>query len=133
MEINKEAYLANLPKKTGPNSERAYYIGLITDQINKGRIGTKWKFITPRGVAIKVSHLKTPDLKDHYYQCMKADNFSKCFWEIESPITCYTTHSTTPTNTPANALSAGAPLRSIATSIIRRTRPKKKRLTTNDK
>ena len=27
-------------KKSGPNSKRAYYIGLITEEINKGRIQT---------------------------------------------------------------------------------------------
>ena len=47
MDINLDKYLANLPKKNGPNSERAYYIGLITEEINKGRVGTKWKPIPP--------------------------------------------------------------------------------------
>jgi hypothetical protein len=80
MEI-REDYLKRFRNPTrAPNSERAYYIGLITEEINKGRVGTKWKFITPQGVALKVGHLKTPDVKDHYYQCMKADNFSKCFF-----------------------------------------------------
>ena len=80
MDLNPESYLANLPKKSGPNSERAYYIGLITEEINKGRVGTKYKAITPRGIALKVGHLTTPDVKDFYYQCEKSDNFSKCFF-----------------------------------------------------
>lgn len=66
-------------------SERAYIISIFTEEINKERIGTKFKPILSRTVAIKLGHLK--DNGTLYYflsQCKDSkkryNSFSKCFF-----------------------------------------------------
>lgn len=39
-------------------SERAYIVSQFLDEINKERVGTKWKPLSGRACAIKLSHLK---------------------------------------------------------------------------
>lgn len=78
--------LLSVPEKTKVKSERADIIRQFMEEINKERIGTKWKPMTGRGIAIKVGHLK--DNKTLYYflsQCKRYKNegkggFSKCFF-----------------------------------------------------
>lgn len=66
-------------------SERADIIRQFLEEINKERIGTKFKPMTGRGVAIKLGHIK--DNGTLYYflsTCKDAKNrrgsFSKCFF-----------------------------------------------------
>ncbi len=66
-------------------SERAFIISQFLEEINKERIGTRFKPMTGRGVAIKLGHLK--DNYTLYYflsTCRDAKNrrgsFSKCFF-----------------------------------------------------
>lgn len=66
----KEHYKAANAVK-GPTSERATLIGLITDLTNKSRLQAKYAPWKASYVAVKLSFLKTPALKDHFYQCYK--------------------------------------------------------------
>lgn len=67
-------------KKRG--SQRADLIQQFVDQINKDRIGTKFKPVTGKGIAMKLSHVK--DIGDLYYfysVCKQyKGGFSKCFF-----------------------------------------------------
>lgn len=72
-------------EKTRVRSERADIIRQFMEEINKERVGTKWKPVTGRAVAIKVGHLK--DNHTLYYflsTCKDYKNrhgsFSKAFF-----------------------------------------------------
>lgn len=72
--------LPERPKSTA-NSERAMIVGDILERLNTERIGTKWKPLTARAVAIKVGHVPTNELRDFYKACTIADcGFSKAFF-----------------------------------------------------
>ena len=67
--------------KTNAQSERADIIRQLVEGINRERIGTQWKPVQPRVVAIKVGHLKTN--ADLYYLlsiCKNAKSFGACFF-----------------------------------------------------
>lgn len=81
---------SNLPFKTyelvekPKDTERGLLLKQFTEEINKERQGTKWKPLTIRGLAIKLSHLSTKDL---YYMksiCQDYKNrggsFGKCLF-----------------------------------------------------
>ena len=55
-------YQQSYPQST--KTERGELLKYFTGVINKERIGTKWKPVTIRGVAVTLSHLS---LKDLYY------------------------------------------------------------------
>jgi hypothetical protein len=72
-------------KKNGANSERAELIGFFADEINKERKGTKYKPVTYRYIAVKLSHIKSRS--DLYYLKSQAldyqarhGSFSKYFF-----------------------------------------------------
>lgn len=74
----------NLEKKK-ISSERAEIISQFVDEINKEREGTKWKPVTGRAVAMKVSHLKNNfELYSFLSNCKDYKNrgghFGKCFF-----------------------------------------------------
>ena len=71
--------------KSKANSFRASEVELFVLELNKERLGTKYKPLAARTVAVKVSHVPTNELHDFYQQCMrykkeKGQAFSKCFW-----------------------------------------------------
>lgn len=69
------------PKHSNVKSERADLIRQFTDGINAERVGTKWKPVSPRGVAIKLGHIKSKS--DLYYflkKCQNAESFGKMFF-----------------------------------------------------
>lgn len=69
------------PRKSKINSERASIIAEFVEEINKERIGTRWKPASPRAIAMKVSHLKTNhDLYFLLSKCKKAKSFGACFF-----------------------------------------------------
>lgn len=66
-------------------SERAFIVSQFVEEINKERLGTKYKQLNGRAVAIKLSHIK--DNGTLYFflsQCKDYKNrhgsFSKYFW-----------------------------------------------------
>jgi hypothetical protein len=78
----------NKPKIT---NERQLVIKEFVDEINKERNNTKWKPITARAVAIKLSHIKS--LSDLYYflsvcrdYAHRNGSFSKCFFGSLKPL-----------------------------------------------
>jgi len=71
-------------KKTITN-ERQYILSQFVDEINKERVGTKWKPVTGRAVAMKLSLLKTnQELYQFLSECKDYRNrngsFSKRFF-----------------------------------------------------
>ena len=78
--MNIKEYLPKEIKKTNIKSERAYYISLFLEKLNQSRLGTKYKPLTARCIAVKVGHISTDDLAGFYYDCEKEKNFSKYFW-----------------------------------------------------
>lgn len=89
MEIISSVGKLEKPKFSLPNSKnqswRTEPIKEITDLINKERVGTKFKPITPKFVAIKTAHLKT-NQDFHYLISVGKDSkrrggsFSKVFF-----------------------------------------------------
>lgn len=61
-------------------SERDELIQTFTDRLNAARKGTKWKPLTCRAVAIRLSHLSVTDMRDFYRECQRAKSFSAYFW-----------------------------------------------------
>jgi hypothetical protein len=70
------------PVTTNIVNERQFVLSEILEQINKERVGTKWKPMTGRGLAIKTSHLSLSDLKYHHYQCLKAESYGRLFFGL---------------------------------------------------
>ncbi len=83
MEINLfSKYKIETPKKI--NSERAEIVSKFLDEINKERIGTKFKPMTGKRVAMKLAHVPTKDLYYFLSVCKDSKNrngsFGKCFF-----------------------------------------------------
>lgn len=85
MEIKDIINKIDFSQKTRIKSERADIVSQFLLEINKERIGTKYKLMTGRGVAMKLSHLK--DNGTLYYflsECKDYKNrngsFSKYFF-----------------------------------------------------
>jgi len=78
------ADIIKLPKTDDTSkivNERQLLIKDFLDKINAERKGTKYKQLTPRAVAIKLSHLSEFDLKYFYKQCDSyKESFSKAFF-----------------------------------------------------
>ncbi len=79
-------------KKTVFRSRRDELVSLMTDGINSYRVGTKWKPVTKRYIAIQVN--KNPaftgndgELELVYKDCIKKGSFAKFFW-ITNGRTC---------------------------------------------
>lgn len=88
-QINPEAYKTTRQSKF--RSRRDELVSLITDGINGYRVGTKWKPITARTVALLIN--RNPALaKDDgeiellYKECMAKGSFSKLFWVVKGVI-----------------------------------------------
>jgi len=76
--ININRYKVERSKIT---NSRQSIIQQFLERINKEREGTKFKQMTPRGVAMKLAHVQTSDLYGFYKTCenYKGD-FSRCFF-----------------------------------------------------
>lgn len=67
-------------KKPKITNERQAVIKEFVDEINKERIGTKWKPITPKAVAIKLGMLKsTRELYEFLSECRDYKNRNGSF------------------------------------------------------
>jgi len=70
-----------LKKETTITNERQLLIKDFLVKINAERKGTKYKPLSARAVAIKLSHLSEFDLKYFYKQCDSyKGEFGKCFF-----------------------------------------------------
>ena len=65
--------------KNGANSERAGVIQQFVEELNSERIGTKYKLLTGKVIAIKLSHLKLQDLYTFLSLCRDYKNRQKSF------------------------------------------------------
>jgi hypothetical protein len=70
---------------TNLRSERAFVLSEFIKEINLDRVGTKYKPVDVKGVAIKTSHLSLKDLRDFYHQCWRGKiegkyTFSQIFY-----------------------------------------------------
>lgn len=67
-----------------PTSERAELLQFFLDKVNAARRGTKYKPLRPAALAVKLSHLKLPDLYYLKSTCLDAERqgkpFSAIFW-----------------------------------------------------
>lgn len=68
-----------------PRIEREEFLQLCLERINKDRIGTKYKPLPFLALKLKVKHITDEDLKYHYFQCIKSDNFSRLFFGLLKP------------------------------------------------
>lgn len=92
--MNKLSSLLHLPQKTNINSERAYIISQFVNEINKSRLGTKWKPLTKIGIkklSILINQhpmLKTnSQLYEFLSRCRQSKNFSgKCYGTLKAKI-----------------------------------------------
>lgn len=85
MEIKDIISKIDLTQKTQIRSERAYIVSQFLEEINKERLGTKYKPMTGRGVAMKISHLKDNGILYYFLsECKDYKNrngsFSKYFF-----------------------------------------------------
>jgi hypothetical protein len=76
--------------KSRITNERQFIVSQFVEALNNERIGTKYKPLSPRAVAVKLGHLK--DNHTLYYflsQCntykRTKGSFSKCFWGALKP------------------------------------------------
>lgn len=67
------------------NSERAALIEQFLARLNAERLGTEWKPLTARTIAIKVGHLKTHDLYYLFSICKDSKSFGKTFFGSLKP------------------------------------------------
>lgn len=68
-------------------SERDELLQMFIDRLNQARVGTKFKPLAARSVAIKVAHIPTSDLWAFYRQCEQAKSFSAYFfWALKPQI-----------------------------------------------
>ena len=65
---------------TNARNECGSLIGEITDRINKGREGTKYKPVTTGIILKKVKGFDTNQLRDFVTECKKSTCFSQCFY-----------------------------------------------------
>lgn len=78
-----------LPTKKKGGSERGDLIQKFVDRINQDRIGTKFKPVSPKGVAILIN--QHPNLKEldqlyrFYGMCKESKSFSAYFYWIVKP------------------------------------------------
>ena len=72
----------NIPEpQTNIKSERADLINQFLTRINNERIGSPYPPMTAKGVAMKVSHVKTGELHAFYKRCDSAKcEFGKVFF-----------------------------------------------------
>ena len=61
-------------------SERAELIDRFVQRLNQARVGTKYKPLTPRAVAVWLSYIPTEELYPFFRKCENAKSFSKLFW-----------------------------------------------------
>jgi hypothetical protein len=66
--------------ETKATSEWQFLIGEIVEKINKGRVGTKYKPVTPGIIVKKVKGFDTNTLRDFVSECKKSTCFSQCFY-----------------------------------------------------
>ena len=70
--------------KLGYRTERGDLLQFFLDKLNAARKGTKYKPLTPAALAVKLSHLKLPDLYYLKSSCLDAERegkpFSAIFW-----------------------------------------------------
>lgn len=70
--------------KTKITNKRQYILQQFIDEINKERVGSKFKAVYPKSVAIKIAHLNIVDLEYFFSICMdckqRTGSFSKCFY-----------------------------------------------------
>ena len=66
------------------NNKRQFVLSLIKEEIDNERIGTKYKPVYPKALAVKVAHLKIPDLEYMHSICKdyktRKGSYSKCFF-----------------------------------------------------
>lgn len=82
--IGNSLKLPERPQKA-PRSEREELVGMFLERLNNARLGTKYKPLTGRAVAVKLSHIPTGDLWAFYQQCERANNFSAYFFWALNP------------------------------------------------
>lgn len=71
-------------EKANIRSERDELVQKFLERLNQAREGTKYKPLTARAVAIKLSHVPTRDLWAFYKQCEQAKSFSAYFfWALK--------------------------------------------------
>lgn len=72
-------------KKKKRPSERGELLEYFTEKINEGRKGTEYKPLTLRYIAVRVAHIKTPDLYHLKTICDKGKSFSEVFFGSIKP------------------------------------------------
>ena len=56
-------------ERTTKLNKRQDLIKMFVDKINAQRVGTKYRPVTGRGIAMKLAHVKTNDLYQFYRSC----------------------------------------------------------------
>ena len=67
-------------EETQARNEWGSLIGEITEKINAGREGTKYKPVTTGAILKKVKGFNTNQLRDFVTECKKSRCFSECFY-----------------------------------------------------
>ncbi len=78
--ISFSSHLLKEPVKDVPRSKRAELIGQFLEKLNESRIGTKFKPLTARSVAVMLGYIKTEDLYRFYKECEYQKSFSQWFF-----------------------------------------------------
>lgn len=79
-------FLKDMPVKreTTITNKRAWIVSQFVEEINQERFKTKYKPVSPRSIAIKLSHLSEFDMSYFLSECRdykrRKGSFSKCFY-----------------------------------------------------
>lgn len=68
-------------------SLRDKFIDEAFEKINNARIGTKWKPLSKRAIAIHINTCCKSDTDIHFFQkkCQQANSYSQCFFGLTKP------------------------------------------------
>jgi len=66
--------------KSTITNERADLVRQFLEALNRERLGSPYKPLTARGVAVKVGHIPTQDLYYFLKKCQEARSFGECFF-----------------------------------------------------
>ena len=73
--------------KLDTRSQREKFVDEAFEKINNQRIGTKWKPLTKRAIAIRINICCKSETDVHYFQkkCQQANSYSQCFFGLTKP------------------------------------------------
>jgi hypothetical protein len=75
-----------IKRRSGISNQRQEIIKMFLDRLNAARLGTKYKPLTAKTVALRLQWWKTnQELREFYGYCNEGKNFSSTWWYKTNP------------------------------------------------